>query len=249
MNTIFIFITILLFSTNSFGVSKKYYANQIQYRTFFGNCPSKAVGRLALTLMREFEKEKSLLDIKKKIINEKLEDKYFLSSYKINYSPAQKMIRFDFDCPKPLMNVQIYKSDGDEFYTAVLVDSGKLFDPTYEVLLRSEKKIKNDLPHLAFPASKLNTELHKRITSLLNKLGEDFTEKVSEIILSEKEELTIILSIGSKPSSAFFGKEFWEEKAKKLQKIVKYMNKKKTIPSTINLKNSKKVVVKFSDTK
>ncbi len=236
---------ILLLSINVHAISKKYYAHKVQYRTFFGSCPSKAVGRLALTLMKEFEKENSLLSVKKKIVDDKLIDKYFLSSYKVNYSPAKKMIKFHFECPKPLLKVQIYKENGDEFYTAILVDSGELLDPTYEVLLRSEKKLSKELPHLALPAEKMNANYHKEIASLLNKLGPKFENRISEIILNDKAELTIILSVGRKPSSAFLGTDFWDEKATKLQKIVEYMSTKNSIPSVINLTNSKKAVVKF----
>ncbi len=227
--------------------SKKYFEKKTHYRSFFGQCPAKAVGRLTLTLIREFEKNHSLLDMKKKIVQDKLEDKFFLSSYKIDYNPLKNLIIFQYDCPKPLMKVQIYKKDGDEFYTAILVDSGKLFDPTYEVLLRSDKLLTGALPNMAIPASLINTDLHKKITSMVNKLSPDFVDKFSEVILNENKELTIIMSIGRKPSSAFLGTELWAEKMSKLDEIIKYMDKKKTIPAVINLTNSKKVIVKFSD--
>ena len=242
-----LFLLFLLVSNSSYAVSKKYFEEKIHYRTMFGQCPSKAVGRLTLTLIKEFEKNKSLLDVKKKIITDKLDEKYYLSSYNINYDQLQKMIKFHYECPKALMKVQIYRKDGDEFYTAVLVDNGKLFDPTYEILLRTEKKVEGELPNLAIPAELLNKNLHKKITSILNDLGEKFTKKISEVILNEKEELTIILSIGQKPSSAFLGKDYWEEKVDKLKSLVGYMHEKKTIPTVINLTNTKKVVVKFSE--
>ncbi|MBT4790711.1 MAG: hypothetical protein HON90_04005 [Halobacteriovoraceae bacterium] len=244
---VFILIISFLFSQTILATSKKYFEEKIHYKTLFGNCPAKVVGRLTLTLIKEFENKKSLLDVKKKIVKEKLEDKYYLSSYQIDYNPLQKMIRFQYECPKPLMKVQIYKKDGEEFYTAILVDNGKLFDPTYEVLLRSEKKITGTLPHMAIPTSLINSDIHKRLTSMLNDLGDGFVQKISEIILNEKKDLTIILSIGRKPSSAFLGKEYWPEKVTKLNEIIKYMQEKKTIPTVINLTNSKKVVVKFSD--
>ncbi len=239
---------IFIFSaSNSFGASKKYFENKLHYRTVFGQCPGKAVGRLTLTLIKEFEKNKSLLDIKKKIVRDKLEEKYYLSSYKIKYNPLDKMLKFGFDCPKPLMKVQIYKKDGEEYYTAILVDNGKLFDPTYEVLMRAEKKITKSLPHMAIPADLLSTNIHRKITSLLNELGDNFVNKVSEVIINENKELTIIMSVGRKPSSAFLGKEEWDEKIVKLEEIITYMSKKKTIPAIINLTNAKKIVVKFSD--
>ena len=206
MRSVFI-ISIFLVSTITQGASTKYFENNVRYKTVFGQCPAKAVGRLTLSLIKEFEREFSLLDVKKKIVKEKLEDKYFLSSYKIEYNPLTKIIKFNYECPKPLMKVQIYKNDGDEFYTAILVDNGKLYDPTYEILLRSEKKITKQLPSMAIPTSLINSDIHKRLTSLFNGLEEEFTQKISEVILNEKEDLTIILSIGRKPSSAFLGKE------------------------------------------
>ena len=243
----FLCFLLITLSTSASAVSKKYFEDKLHYRTVFGQCPAKVVGRLTLTLIKEFEKNKSLLDVKKKIVDDKLEEKYFLSSYKIKYNPLDDMLKFDFDCPKPLMKVQIYKKDGEEYYTAILVDSGKLYDPTYEVLMRSEKKIKGDLPHMAIPAELITTDLHKKITSLLNELGDEFVNQVSEVILNENKELTIIMSIGRKPSSAFLGKDEWNEKIVKLEEIISYMSKKKTIPAIINLTNAKKIVVKFSD--
>ena len=243
--TLAVFLVFITF--NSFSKSKKYYENKVHYRSYFGNCPSKAVGRLTLTLIKEFEKKQSLLDIKKKIVDDGLEEKFFLSSYKVKYDPLQKMLKFNYECPKPLMKVQIYKEDGEEFYTAILVDSGKLVDPTYEALLRSEKKIKSKLPHMAVPFKLINSEVHKSLTSLFNGLGAKFLENVSEVILNEKKELTIIMSVDRRPSSAFLGNEYWGEKVGKLKDIIEYMKEKKSIPAVINLTNSKKIVVKFSD--
>lgn len=241
-------LLILLFSLQSFATSKKYFEDKVHYRTVFGQCPSKIVGRLTLSLIKEFEPNSSLLDVKKKIVDEKLEEKYFLSYYNITYNPLQKMLRFEYDCPKPLMKVQIYKKDGEEFYTAILVDSGKLYDPTYEVLLRTEKLLKGKLPHMAIPVSLINTEMTQKLTSLLNSLDGKFVKQISEVILNEEKELTIIMSVGRKPSSAFLGQDYWSEKVGKLEKIIQTLSKKKTIPAVINLTNAKKIVVKFSDT-
>jgi len=241
-------IFILIISANTFASSKKYFEDKVHYRTMFGQCPAKIVGKLTLSLIKEFESNYSLLDVKKKIVDEKLEEKYFLSFYNIKYNPLEKMLRFEYDCPKPLTSVQIYKKDGEEFYTAILVDNGKLYDPTYEVLLRSEKLLTRKLPHMAIPVSLINTEITKKLTSLLNGLENEFVKSISEVILNEKEELTIILSVGRKPSSAFLGNDYWSEKVGKLEKIINTLSKKKTVPAVINLTNAKKIVVKFSDT-
>ncbi|MAZ48828.1 MAG: hypothetical protein CME65_09700 [Halobacteriovoraceae bacterium] len=228
--------------------SPKYFEQKTHYKTDFGQCPSKVVGKLALDLVKVFDNSKSLFSVKKAIIDEKLEEKYFLSSYQIGYDPLLKTLNLNFNCPKPLMKVQIYKEGGEEYYTAILVDSGELYDPTYEVLLRAENKIKGTLPHMAFPASLLDSGEEKKLTSLFNVIGEEFTRNISEVILNEDKELTIILSLGRKPSSAFLGHDQWSEKVDKLDSVIKFMQKKKTIPAVINLTNLKKVVVKFSDT-
>ena len=185
-------VFLLITSANIFAGSKKYFEDKVHYRTVFGQCPSKIVGKLTLSLIKEFETKNSLLDVKKMIVDEKLEEKYYLSYYNVKYNPLEKMLRFEYDCPKPLMKVQIYKKDGEEFYTAILVDNGKLYDPTYEVLLRSEKLLTRKLPHMAIPVSLINTEINKKLTSLLNGLEESFVQSISEVILNEKQELTII---------------------------------------------------------
>jgi hypothetical protein len=239
----------LLFLGEVFSASKHTkLIDKLKYKTFFNKCPSKIGGKLTLTLIREFEKNNSLKDVKSLIVNDKLDEKYFLSNYKINYDPLQNKLNFNFECPEALMKVQIYKTNGDEYYTAILVDSGKLVDPTYEVLLRGEKKLEKKLPELALPVSALDDDIHRRVTELVASLTPDFRKNISEIIISENKELTMILSIRRRPSSVFLGKDYWSEKVGKLVKVVAYMRKKKSVPSIINLTNSKKIVVKFSDT-
>ena len=220
----------------------------IQYKTYFGSCPSKAAGKLTLKLMRKFEETNSLMEVKSLIVSEKLDEKHFLSDYKISYDPATTLLRFDFDCPKPVMKAHIYKENGEEFYTAILTDNGAFIDPTYEVLLRAEKKLTRKLPSLAFPVSLIDSEAQKQMTRLALAFDGNFKDKLSEIILDEDKKLTMIFSINRRPSSAFLGNDYWDEKVEKLAKVIDYMKKKKTIPAVINLTNSKKIVVKFSDT-
>lgn len=238
-----ILIVIALFSFHS--IASKRLSKRIEYKTYFGECPSNVAGKLTLELMNVFEKERSLKSVKEYILSKKLDDKYFLDEYKISYNPIKDTIKFKFDCPGPLMKVQIYKDNGDEFYTAILADNGKLLDPTYEVLLRSEKILKNKLPQLAIPVKALDGKLHEDITRLVLTMSEEFKKKISEVIVNENNDLTIILSVRNRPSSAFLGKDYWSEKVNKLEKVISFMKKKKRIPTVINLTNSKKVVVKF----
>jgi hypothetical protein len=239
-----IFILTILFALSA--NAKFTPRHKVKYRTFFGKCPSKVVGKLTIGLVREFEKKLSLKDVKEKIIKERVVEKHFLSRYNIDYDPATKFLKFSFDCPSPLLKVQIYKKNGFDYYSAILVDNGELFDPTYEVLLKSEKKLSHKLPNLALPVGDLKKETRLKITDLVNELKTSFRNKISEIIYNENSELTFILSVKGKPSSAFLGKADWNDKVKKLTKIISYMSKRRKVPAIINLTNPKKVVVKFT---
>ena len=218
-----------------------------KYRTSFGMCPSRTAGSFALQLMKIFDDVKSLKKLKERISKEKLDKKHYISSYKINYNPLKNSLFMSFDCPKPLMKVQLYKENGLESYEAILVDNGELIDPTYEVLLRSEKKLKKQLPFLALPVQKMDKVIQKNLTHLIKNMDPMVSRAISEVILGEKKNLTIILSLRGTPSSVFLGADSWSEKIKKMERVVKYLDKKKKIPAIINLTNSKKVVVKFSD--
>ncbi len=248
MKNYYVFISILVivgFSTKVCSAvnGKK---SKTVYRTYFGNCPSRTAGTLTLSLLKEFEKSKSLRKLKEKIEREKLAEKSFISKYNVDYNPAMKFLTFSYDCPKPLMKVQIYKESGQESYTAILVESGELYDPTYELVLRQEKKLNRDLPFLAIPIGEMNKGLQRSIATLVGSFGEQLRKGLSEVIVNEDNELTVILSIKGKPSSIFFGQEEWDEKTVQLRKILDYLGSKKKIPAIINLTNSKKIVVKFS---
>lgn len=242
MHRILIILILFSFMAHSKFATKK----KVKYRTYFGKCPSRVVGNLTLKLVKTFEDTGSLKEIKKRIIRERLDEKHFLSQYDVRYNPLRSFLTFSFDCPEPLMKVQIYKKNGLEYYTAILVDNGKLFDPTYEYILETEKKLKTKLPSLALPIGEIDKSIQMKITKMVKNLDHDFRKKISEIILDDEKKLTIIVSNRGKPTSAFLGIDKWELKSKKLKKIISYMSKKRKTPSIINLTNDKKVVVKFS---
>lgn len=220
---------------------------KVKYKTAFGKCPSRAAGTLTLKLVKDFEKNSSLRSMKNLIDADRLKEKHFLSDYTIKYDPLKGMLNFIYECPAPLMKVQIYKENGMESYEAILVENGQLFDPTYEILLRTEKKLNYSLPYLAIPVGEMDKNVQKSITKIVSDLDLVFRKLISEVIISDEKELTMILSIKGKPSSVFMGKDEWPLKVEKLTQIIGYMNKKKKIPSVINITNSKKVVVKFND--
>lgn len=239
---IFILLVLILPSTlfASIEVPKR-----VKYKTFIGYCPSKSAGELSLHLIEQFNETRSLQAVKELIIKDQLDSKYFLSEYKVNYDPLQNSLRMDFDCPKAVMKVQITRENGDEFYTAILTENGKLFDPNYEVLLRSEKKVKSKLPSLILPVSFVDNNQIFRFIEMINIFPDEAKKEISEMVVNEKNELTIILSMNGRPSTAFLGVSFWDEKVEKLTKVVDYMKSKRKVPSVINLTNSKKIVVKF----
>ncbi len=243
-------LLVLFVSTNvvisSFGPSEKF-SDELSYRSSLGQCPNRPAGNMALSVMKTFEQTGSLRDVKKKIVQEKWNEKYFVSDYKISYDPYSKILNLNFECPKPLMKVQIYKANGIDSYEAVLVDNGELYDPTYEVLLRSENKLTGNLPYLALPVGEMENKTQVEITQLVKSLREELRKKLSEIILNDQKELTVILSINGYPSSVFLGLDEWSEKITKLDKIVNFLETKEKIPAVINLTNSKKVVVKFRE--
>jgi len=188
------------------------FSEELSYRSNLGKCPTRPAGTMALQVVKAFEQTHSLRDVKMKMINEKWSDKYFVSDYKINFDPFSKVLELNFNCPEPLMKVQIYKNNGTETYEAILVDNGQLFDPTYETLLRNEKKITHDLPYLALPVGEMEDKVQADVTSLVKEMRPELRKKLSEVILNENKELTIILSINGHPSSVFMGPDEWNEK-------------------------------------
>ncbi len=229
------------------NVPDSFTQKNINYRTYFGECPSKSSGMLTLILMKEFEKSKSLKDVKEKIIQEKLDEKYFLSDYRISYNPVIKTLKVHLECPEPLAKVQVYKPNGEEHYSAILGDNAKMYEPQYENLMKAEKRLTHHLPLLAISMDQLEGSAPIDLAQFIKKMEVDLRSQISEIIISKNNELTIIFALGGKATSVFMGTDLWDEKLSKLTKIVGYVGKNKRFPSSINLVNSKKVVVKFSD--
>lgn len=220
--------------------------SKVKYRTNFGDCPSRIAGQLSMRLIKNFEKSKSLKSLKTEMVDEDLASRHFVSSYKIKFNPVKNSLNFRFVCPKPLMKVQVYKKNGLDSYEAILVENGQLYDPTYEVLLRGDHKLKRDLPFLALPIGSIDKEVNPEVMRVVKEMGADFRQKVSEVILDDEGELTVILSMRGNPSSVFMGTAEWLDKTIKLKRIVRNMEKNKRVPAIINLTNAKKIVVKFN---
>jgi hypothetical protein len=229
------------------ALSDKFTQKNIHYRTYFGECPSKSSSLLSLILMKEFEKNGSLKDIKEKILNERLDEKYFLSDYRISYNPVSKTLRVMLECPEPLAKVQVYRSNGQEHYSAILASNAKMYEPQYENLMRVEKKLVQPLPLLALSSDILEGNAPTDLALFIKKIEGGLRKQISEIIINKNSDLTVIFAFGGKATSVFLGSDLWEEKLTKLTKIVGYVGRNNRYPSSINLMNPKKVVVKFSD--
>lgn len=237
-------LLILLFYSQSLWASIG--SPSINYRTKFGQCPAKTTGDLAIELVTKFEETKSLAELKKYIIDQKLKERYYLSSYQVNYNPLNKKLELDFDCPKIIARVQVFKKDGSELYNAILVDTGEIIDPNYEVFLRKENKLDHALPFLSLPYQNINDSSIARVSEYLVGVDIEVKSKISEIILDKKENLTLIISNNKNAVSVFMGQRDWFEKTKKLSKTLNYFEGKSKLPSIIKFTSSKKIVVKFS---
>lgn len=216
------------------------------YQTYFNSCPRQHVGKLVLEIINELRSDPSLIKIKRKMKEEKWEQRYFLSSYEIKVDPIRNMVGLKFQCPHPIFRVHQVGNLQDAF-ESVLVDNGDLFDTTYEYLYYEDKNKSKDLPYLSLPSPiSQNTDLAKEIAILQKKYGQFFKTNLSEIIINESNEMTLIFSHEQGSSAAFLGKTPWDEKVQRLQKIIAHFSHLRKIPSHINLLNPKKVVVKFS---
>lgn len=219
----------------------------VKYRTYIGECPSKSSGMFGILVMKEFEKNHSLKDVKERILKEKLDEKFFLSNYRISYNPVVKTLKIRLQCPEPLAKVQVYKANGEEHYSAILGDNARLYEPQYENLMKAEKKIKTNLPLLALTMDQIEGDAPTTLSRFIKAMDGDLRRTISEMIINKNNELTIVFSLGGKATSVFMGADLWEEKLTKLAKIVGFVMDSKRYPSSINLVNAKKVVVKFSD--
>ena len=229
------------------AVPESFTQKNINYRTYIGECPSKSSTSFAMIVMKEFEKKHSLKDVKEKIISEKLDEKHFLSDYRISYNPVIKTLRINLECPQPLVKVQVYKSNGEEHYSAILGDNTKMYEPGYENLMKAEKKLTVNLPLLAISMQQLEGDAPTNLVQFIKRMNKELRNQISEIIVSKNNDLTIVFALGGKATSVFMGADLWEEKLTRLSKIVNYVHKSKRYPGSINLVNSKKVVVKFSE--
>src|SRR5690606_4625542 len=141
---------------------------------------------------------------------EKLDEKYFLSDYRISYNPVIKTLSVHLECPEPLAKVQVYKPNGQEHYSAILGDNAKLYEPQYENLMKAEKRLNIQLPLLAISMEQLEQAAPMDLARFIKIMNLDLRSQISEIIISKNNELTIIFGLGRKATSVFMGADLWE---------------------------------------
>jgi hypothetical protein len=247
MKTIILISAFLISSLSHAGISKLIFPKPLQVKSYLGQCPSQTAGEFAIKIVKKYEETESLKLVKDMIAHEKLTDKYYIGSYTVNFVPHEQQLRINVECAIPLMRVQIYKENGLEHYNAILAENGVLYDPIYEQLMRNENKINRQLPTLSIPVGEMDKNFQTQLTQLIKNSSLTLKNMISEIILDDKNSLTIILSNRARPISVFMGDEKWSERMIKLTKIIDYMSDQKKFPSIVNLTNDKKVVVKFAD--
>ena len=222
---------------------------KIKYKTSFNNCPSQAAGKFAMRALKTFEEKNSLYEVKSDIRKNFLRNKYFIKSYSIEVDPIENILNISLKCPKPLLRGVLMNSEAKGEFESVLVEDGDLFDPTYETLLVGEKKIRSTLPTLAINKESLTDINRAEISRIIMALGSSNFDKIGEVIYDKDNALTIILSHNRKPVSVFMGKGNYHRKARKLSRLLSYVEENNKQPTVINLVNLKKVVVKFAHKK
>jgi len=235
------FLFVLLFSFKAF--SNKNVSHEINY----GQCPKQTSDLFLLEILEEFNSKKSLLSLKKKIEEKKLEKKFFLSDYEISYSPIQNKLDINLKCPEPVAVINIYESlSSKKKYSQLLLKDGKLFNPTYEHALRSSNLLDRKLPLVSIEEKFLDEKKQYDIAYVIDRLDKELNSKLIEVVIDNTKSVSLIFNFQSRnPASVFLGKGFWDKKIVKLNKIFEHYARSKYVPIKINLENPDKVVVRF----
>jgi hypothetical protein len=238
-----------VFSFAALTLTLPIFGNVEKIRTSFGSCPARSAGSFVLKVSKEFDSHHSMIKVKKKILNEELMQRHYISKYNIKFDPVTENLIFNLQCADAVARIQGGKTAGADSYEGILVQGGKIFDPVYEMLLRDSKKLTTDLPVVSVATNEIDEKKLKDISSALESLPADIYKVVSEIILDKNGEvLVIILNEGIKqPTSFFMNDRSLITKFEKLTQMVRYFQGQKAQPLVVNMHNEKKVVVKFGN--
>ncbi|MDH4467683.1 MAG: cell division protein FtsQ/DivIB [Bacteriovoracaceae bacterium] len=240
---IFFVIQPQVFASDKLFFSK----TETKYVIHANQCPKLHVGKLALSIIKDYESGSSLLKIKEKLMSDGSVDKYFLRDYHVDYNPIAHRFHFQFECPRPLLKAQIYDKKLKRSYMGILGDQGEMMDPSFEVILRQEGMLNEKLPYMAINWEDLVAQKQLKVVKLLDLFPKSIRTNLSEVILNSEDELTLILKTKSKGLSVFLGDDSWDIKLDKLTKVLNHFEKLDRMPALVNLASTKKVVVKFTD--
>lgn len=228
------FFSFFLFSFSAFA----------SYKSFFNSCPHTKVDFLATSIANDFKKKQSLRSVKKTLSEQDILKTYYISSYDISHDPTKKVLSINFKCPKPLAELHAFNGSSK---LGILAKNGLQVSHEYIKLLKEEKKWSGSLVDIVVPIHLLEKDFPYLLSSLVEEMQESLKASVAELIIDEEKNLTIILSLRNKPISVFIGQASWNQKLKRLYKIINYYSSRKKIPAVVNLKQTNdKVVVKFS---
>ncbi len=216
----------------------------VHIQSDFGSCPRKELGPFSLDLIKHFDQKGSLYDLEQKTL-EQTAWKDYLTFYRFRYHPFHKTLHLKFDCAKPVLALQIYEQKRS--HKAIIAENGKILDWSYLKAFYREHSLENNLPLGAIARSFLDQKNLKRLLGFYDALilGKEF--KLSELIVDSEGDLTVVLSSKNGPSTLFIGSKSWESKVLKLNKIIEYFSSLEKFPQKLNLRDSKKIVVKLAE--
>jgi len=243
-----IILLVILLNSICYSSSKTptFSNTKTKYSLSWGSCPIKTSGDFAIMLAREFDQHTSLYKLRETIEKEHWKEKFYLSSYTIDYNFWENKLIFKFQCPKPLLKIQVYLQGTSQYYSGILVENGEIFDPQYEIELRRENNLKDRLPFFSISEEHVKNQKHHKIVEFMKLYPVNLSTKLSEVILNNNNELTLIMSKKNKALSVFLGSDYWDEKLTKLLAVDKYFLNLTNYPTQMNLTSLKKIVVKFS---
>lgn len=216
----------------------------VQVKTRFGLCPKKDIGELVLNLASQFKKNQSLRQIKKYLLNASEWDGY-LTDYTIEYEPYEKRLVLNFNCAKPILKAQLYR--GSKVSSHVISESGELLSTDYWERYRKEHDKGPSLPSIAAPGEFIQEGGMDTVLDIYSSIKTGKALNLAELIVDSERDLTAIFSYKQKPLTVFMGKDAWKTKVEQFNRITNHLAKTTKRPTVLNLRNSKKIVVKFGD--
>jgi len=219
-----------------------------KFLTTVQNCPESLSADLVIKITEKLEKEENFWALQRYLDSLNYKEHYFISDYKIQKRPLKKESQIFLKCANPVFKIDYVKDNSFEKYSGILADNGKIYSDTMAIVFEQFQKQKK-LPYLSLSFGHLESPIKKDILELYSLYQNFFSQYLNEVILNEEKELIFILfhPFKKKIITAFLGQEEWDLKVKMLKRMVLHFSQEKTIPSSLNLSNTKKIVARFED--